>query len=683
MSNNLLKIPIFIEDSKKAKVDSLFRGIEKRMYHFFAETAMENGYTDREKQYDMAEEVLDTIKENGELLVEAGVGIGKTFAYLVPALLYSHVTQKPIAIATSTIALQEQLKGDVEEVARMLGIRVEAVIAKGQTHYICTEKARNYKGPEADIIREALAQGCLQRSEFDVDDATWEKVRVDRYSRKCVMTCENPCGYHVLRSTLLSAQVTICNQNLLTMHRLHVFYDQAPILNEQIAVHIIDEAHNLESKVRECTQTELKKESLLSSIQRTFKSLHGYLRETIANDGDAAIRAVEDFFQDVYRQMREQDASTDSEIERYYYRSDEKNLLLQMQETVSAFYNRAELYLSLNDKTHTDDLEDAANSLNHLLSDPDNYVCWIEKSGAFCFCRENMAEVVADHYFSDDCPACILTSATLTSRTDGSLEDQYKYIMKSIGFNGSLSDPKESPFNYDEHAMIFVADRLPHPTKEHDEFIRQGTELLKEILQISEGRALVLFTAKKDMMEVYDELQKDSPYEIIIQKAGASQQETLDEFRRNEHAVLLGTGAYWEGINIEGQTLSNVIIFRLPFPVPDPIIDSREKHAKDPLMEVKVPEMIIKLKQGVGRLIRSESDKGIISIIDSRVGESSQAPYKEIVWNALPIKNRTGSLEEIRRFYRDIPKDRIVGWMSFPMPVYSVYDNPPMDLPEG
>ena len=294
-----------------------------------------------------------------------------------------------------------------------------------------------------------------------------------------------------------------------------------------------------------------------------------------------------------------------------------------------------------------------------------------------------MAEVVADHYFSDDCPACILTSATLTSRTDGSLEDQYKYIMKSIGFNGSLSDPKESPFNYDEHAMIFVADRLPHPTKEHDEFIRQGTELLKEILQISEGRALVLFTAKKDMMEVYDELQKDSPYEIIIQKAGASQQETLDEFRRNEHAVLLGTGAYWEGINIEGPTLSNVIIFRLPFPVPDPIIDSREKHAKDPLMEVKVPEMIIKLKQGVGRLIRSESDKGIISIIDSRVGESSQAPYKEIVWNALPIKNRTGSLEEIRRFYRDIPKDRIIGWMSFPMPAYNVCDNPPMDLPEG
>ena len=248
MNNYLLKIPIFIEDSAKAKADSLFRGIEKKMYHFFAETAMENGYTDREKQYDMAEEVLDTIKENGELLVEAGVGIGKTFAYLVPALLYSHVTQKPIAIATSTIALQEQLKGDVEEVARMLGIRVEAVIAKGQTHYICTEKARNYKGPEADIIREALAQGCLQRSEFDVDDATWEKVRVDRYSRKCVMTCENPCGYHVLRSTLLSAQVTICNQNLLTMHRLHVFYGQAPILNEQIAVHIIDEALEVKEK---------------------------------------------------------------------------------------------------------------------------------------------------------------------------------------------------------------------------------------------------------------------------------------------------------------------------------------------------------------------------------------------------------------------------------------------------
>ena len=155
------------------------------------------------------------------------------------------------------------------------------------------------------------------------------------------------------------------------------------------------------------------------------------------------------------------------------------------------------------------------------------------------------------------------------------------------------------------------------------------------------------------MLEVYGE-QQDSPYEILMQKQGASQQETLDLFRENEHAVLLGTGAYWEGINIEGKTLSNVIIFRLPFPVPDPILQSREKHSENPLMEIKVPEMVIKLKQGVGRLIRSESDKGIISIIDSRVGESSTAPYKEIVWNALPIRNRTGNLDEIRKFYRDV-----------------------------
>ena len=377
MRENLLKGSLFTEDRKKSKNDSVFRGIENDMYRFFAETAIENGYTDREKQYDMAEEVLNAIKKNGELLVEAGVGIGKTFAYLVPALLYSNVTKRPIAIATSTIALQEQLKGDVEEVARMLGIRVEAVIAKGQTHYICTEKARDYEGPEADVIREALAQGCLQRSEFNVDDATWEKVRVDRYSRKCVRTCDRPCGYHVLRSILPSAQVTICNQNLLTMHRLHISYGQSPILNKQIAINIIDEAHNLESKVRECTQTELKKGALISSIRSIVGSLHGYERDLITNDADSAIRAVEDFFQDVYHQMHIQDAESETEIERYYFR-DEKNLLHKMQKRISAFYDRAEIYLSFDEsRTEVDDLEDAANSLEDLLDDIEGYVCWI------------------------------------------------------------------------------------------------------------------------------------------------------------------------------------------------------------------------------------------------------------------------------------------------------------------
>lgn len=228
--------------------------------------------------------------------------------------------------------------------------------------------------------------------------------------------------------------------------------------------------------------------------------------------------------------------------------------------------------------------------------------------------------------------------------------------MKSYpGFiSGKLTESIPSPFPYDQHAMIYHADDLPHPTKEHEKFIKEGTKRLKEILDISEGRALVLFTSKTDMRDVAAELRKQkTPYRVLVQREGASQADVIRHFKEDEHAVLLGTGSFWEGISIEGRTLSNVVIFRLPFPVPDPVSMSRERDVIDPLMEVRVPDMIIKLKQGVGRLIRNETDKGIISILDSRLSEESTAPYKNQVWNALPIKNRTESLEVIRDFYRN------------------------------
>ena len=210
-------------------------------------------------------------------------------------------------------------------------------------------------------------------------------------------------------------------------------------------------------------------------------------------------------------------------------------------------------------------------------------------------------------------------------------------------------------FNYDEHAMIYYTNDMPHPTKEHEEFLKAGMQRLREILDISEGRALVLFTSKSDMKRVAQELRKmELPYRILVQGPGSSQEDVLNAFRDDEHAVLFGTGSFWEGISVEGKTLSNLVIFRLPFSVPDPITAEKEAGKKDPLMEVRVPEMIIKLKQGVGRLIRNEDDKGIVSIIDSRMGDRSSVPYKERVWDALPIKSRTCDLEEIRRFYQKV-----------------------------
>ena len=226
-------------------------------------------------------------------------------------------------------------------------------------------------------------------------------------------------------------------------------------------------------------------------------------------------------------------------------------------------------------------------------------------------------------YFSDSNFTTILTSATITSVSEEDYKDRYKYFSQNKNFpieKGYISEPKISPFNYDEHALIYYTENMPHPSKERNKFIAQGVEEIKQILEISKGKALILFK----------------------------------EFKRDVNSVLLGTGAYWEGISVEGTALSNLIIFRLPFPVPEPIIDYKIKAADNGLMEVLVPEMIIKLKQGIGRLIRSDKDFGIVSIIDSRVGENSNALYKSVIWESLPIKNRTSDINEVAEFYKKL-----------------------------
>ena len=165
----------------------------------------------------------------------------------------------------------------------------------------------------------------------------------------------------------------------------------------------------------------------------------------------------------------------------------------------------------------------------------------------------------------------------------------------------------------------------------------------------------MLFTAKTDMKEVYTILSElNLPYKILMQQPGSSQDKILNEFREDTNSVLLGTGAYWEGISIEGKSLSNVVIFRLPFPVPDPIIEYKASIAKDALMDVLVPEMIIKLKQGIGRLIRNFSDTGIVCIIDPRLRDDQSARYHDIVWESLPIKNRTNKLDRLKEFFDNL-----------------------------
>ena len=236
----------------------------------------------------------------------------------------------------------------------------------------------------------------------------------------------------------------------------------------------------------------------------------------------------------------------------------------------------------------------------------------------------------------------VLTSATLESG----------YYLNTIGFpdNGIIAEPKPSPFDYAHHAVMYLSENLPYPTKENrKEYLNTAISEIVHLLEITHGKTLILFTAKQDLDYVYKKLSNMGlPYKLIRQSPVSSQEHQLERFRKDTNSVILGTGIYWEGINVVGDALSQVIVYRLPFPVPDPILEYKMSLAENPLDEVIIPEMLIKLRQGTGQLIRSDTDTGIISILDPRARNKR---YSQIIRDTLPFPNITENIEDVQRFW--------------------------------
>lgn len=629
----------------------------------------------------MAYDILDAIRQSQHIVVEAGVGIGKSFAYLVPLLLYNHHTHRPVAIATSTIALQEQLLGDVERLSQLLGIRPNVLLAKGQSHYICQKRAEAFflspKGRGMVPLKVHIDQGCQDRRTFPapLPASVWDEINVLRFSRRTCQSCPywDKCSYYHLRSELKATDgVILCNQDLLTAHLFQLDRGQEGLLNNAIQLVVVDEAHNLESKVRSATTERFSQHQLVRLIQSALTSVRNTaVQGLLQEEAEQAIHSAQKLYGNLEHQIQQQISSSDQDLkyaERFFFRHYPSSIqLIQFfSRDLTRFSNSIQVYSSMDYRrqdsaTAADDLEAAAQSFSLLAAELRQRLLWLERRGnaaELLFCPKNTSDIIRRLYFQGQIQS-IMTSATLTSAQGGKLEDRYAYFLQNTGFptdgGGFLSEPKPSPFPYDEHALIYFCNDLPHPTRNHDGFIRQGVERLIQVLNISCGKALVLFTAKTDMEAVYTALKgRDLPYHILIQQEGASQERVLQAFKEDTNSVLLGTGSYWEGISIEGKSLSHVVIFRLPFPVPDPIVEYKASRSKDPLMDVQVPEMILKLKQGIGRLIRNFTDTGLVSIIDSRLRDDPPERYHDTVWSSLPIHNRTTDLHEAERFYQEI-----------------------------
>lgn len=667
--------------NRKRKWDSSVYEISERVSAFFWDEAPNQyGLEAREGQQDMAFDILDAIRGSHHIAVEAGVGIGKSFAYLVPLLLYNQKTNLPVVIATSTIALQEQLMDDIARLGPMIGVCPEVLLAKGQTHYVCQMRAADYfttsAGQPFAEIQQYIEEGCQDRRAFPVAIPAniWENINVKRYGRRTCFGCPffKRCQYAALRDKLhYTDGIILCNQDLLTAHLFKRNRGQDGLLSDAVQMVVVDEAHNLEDKVRSATTERHGQRQLISEINAAANSVHGEDRDYILNEAGIAIRAVRALFSNLDQQVRRQIELSERDMkyaDRFFFQDDNGavDLIRTVSRQLQTLSSSVQIFGSRDHRrsepsSGAEELDAAAQSFKELEADFHKHLIWLERRGTsaeLVFCPKNTRDILSKLYFKSKIRT-IMTSATLTSATEGKVEDQYAYFLHNTGFpidrNGVLSEPKPSPYPYDEHAMTYFCNDLPHPTREHEAFIEKGVERLIQVLNISHGKALVLFTAKTDMEEVYSALQgKDLPFNILVQQSGSSQERVLQAFREDTNSVLLGTGAYWEGISIEGKSLSNLVIFRLPFPVPDPIIEYKASIASDPLMDVRVPEMIIKLKQGIGRLIRNYTDTGIVSIIDSRLRDDHPERYHDVTWNSLPIHRRTTDIQEAERFYHEV-----------------------------
>lgn len=658
-----------------------YRKVEKGVWKFFMEDSNKYGFEERLGQQDMGLDIAEAIRDKEHILIEAGVGIGKSFAYIVPILYYNKHFKKPAVIATSTITLQEQLVEDIRKISRLINYEPNVVLAKGMTHFVCKRRAFNYyntvgqNSKDSLVILEYIKKGTGDRKEIPVNikEDTWNKINVEAFKHS---ECKyyKDCYFMSIRDKMKNTNgIIICNQDLLIAHQYKSVIGQRGLLSERLSIVVIDEAHNLEGKVRNSLMEEwgiVKIEGILndsrrairrseidigmiiidikSALKKLFVKLDLQIQEQV-NKNDVQLGDLNRFFVDIY------DINENA--------SDVNGLLKELNEILDIF---AADRLSDSTISALEELEKLEKFLSVLNENSSERLFWLErrrkgyKNVRLYSCPKHTNEEVEKLFFNDNKITTILTSATMTNNNDENLEDRYSYFIRNTNFpttrgKGFLSIPKDSPYPYDEHAIIYYNEFLPHPTKEREKFIEEGTKLIVNLLEVTNGKALILFTAKSDLEQVYTNLlESQTPWKILKQQEGSSQEEILEEFRNNINSVLLGTGAFWEGISIEGKELSNLIVFRLPFPVPDPIIEYKNSISENPLMEVSVPEMIIKLKQGIGRLIRNYSDKGIVSILDSRLGEYSNSPYKDVVWESLPIKRKTSDLQYIKEIYESL-----------------------------
>jgi len=624
----------------------------------FLERSMIGGYEHRPAQLQMAEAVHDAFQKHHHTVVEAGTGTGKTLAYLLPAIC----SGRRVVISTATKSLQEQLyQKDVPFLQKHFAPNLRVAVMKGRSNFLCLSKMHALadqpmlKGmEEVDAFRQIRDWSKLtetgDRAELTFlpdDSELWSRIDARRDTctgKKCPEF--EKCFLTQMQNRAKEADLIIVNHHLFFADLALKQDDFGSILPEYSAV-VFDEAHEMEDVASDYFG----------------QQISNFRFEELARDADHAMRLTKMGSPTLLRRtqrIREKSrAFFDSFPPRDgrfpFTRQEREAFLEQNREGYDALLNACKAmeteFAALTQKP--EELTRIARrsfeirqELSFLFeSNEKNYVYWFERRNKGVFLAAtpiDISQILREKLF-EAFDTVILTSATLT------VAGRFEFIRQRLGLDHVKECALPPEFDFQQQALLYLPQKMPDvrdagfPGKAADEIV--------QLLELSQGRAFCLFTSYSQMNDLFERVRTRVDFPLMLHGT-APRSVLLERFKNTPNAVLFATASFWQGVDVPGEQLSCVIVDRLPFAVPsDPIVAARvralQEEGRNPFSEFQVPEAVLALKQGFGRLIRAKTDRGVLALLDTRI---QRMPYGKIFLESLPRYRRTNDLEDVSRF---------------------------------